>query len=176
MSTSECNDGASPPASALRDAEHNLHVGLTHSPLELSVVIDLVRSPSAGALVSFTGTTRDTFKGNRVLHLDYESYEPLALKSMLETCKASREKFDILGAACFHRLGRVHIGEESIVIAVASAHRKEAWLAGEWILEEVKRKTEVWKKETFVDAQKGTEDTITETWKANEEFARKRVH
>lgn len=175
MSDLELNDGAMPSPTFINDAERNIHVGLTYSPLDLSAVIDLIRSPSAGALVSFTGTTRDTFKGNQVLHLDYESYPPLALKSMFEICTAAKDKFDILGAACFHRLGRVHIGHESIVIAVSSAHRKEAWLAGEWILEEVKRKTEVWKKETFVAAQNGTKDSVTEMWKANEEFARKGV-
>lgn len=151
-----------------------VHVGLQDGPLDLSSIIDLVRSPSAGAIVTFSGTTRDTFDGKEVLYLDYESHTPLASKSLREICQDAVDRWDLQGAACFHRLGRVPVGEESIMIAVSSAHRKAGWEAGEWILEEAKRKTEVWKRETFVD-----QDIRHQKWKANEEFARgrsSRVH
>lgn len=148
--------------------EHTrVHVGLQDSPLDLASVIDLVRSPAAGAIVTFSGTTRNSFNGKEVLYLDYEAHTPLALKSLREVCHDAVARWDLQAAACFHRLGRVPIGEESIVIAVSSAHRKAGWEAGEWILEEAKRKTEVWKKETFID-----EDVQHQKWKANEEFAR----
>lgn len=146
----------------------NVHVGLQHEPLVLATVIDLVRSPAAGAIVTFSGTTRDNFNNLQVLHLDYEAHEPLALKSLREICSEAVIRWDLQGAACFHRLGRVPVGEESILIAVSSAHRKAAWQAGEWMLEEAKRKSEVWKKETYVD-----DDQTMQKWKANEEFARK---
>ena len=141
-----------------------IHVNLQHSKLDTSELIDLVRSPKAGAIVTFTGSTRDSFNGNEVLYLDYEAHVPLATKSLHSICTEAKARWSLLGAACYHRLGRVPISEDSIVIAVSSAHRKEAWQAGEWILEEAKRKTEVWKKETF----KETDDTIKAVWKANQ--------
>ncbi|CCG82759.1 Molybdopterin synthase catalytic subunit [Taphrina deformans PYCC 5710] len=146
----------------------NVHVGLQYEPLEVTKVIDLVRSPAAGAIVTFSGTTRNSFNGLEVLYLDYEAHDQMATRSLQVICQEASLRWNLQGAACFHRLGRVPIGEESILIAVSSAHRKAAWEAGEWILEEAKRKTEVWKKETFLEDQKQREK-----WKANEEFARK---
>lgn len=147
-----------------------IHIGLQNDPLSLSTIVDLVRSPAAGAIVTFSGTTRNNVNGLEVLHLDYESHDRLALRSLRAICSEASIRWDLQGAACFHRLGRVPVGEESIVIAVASAHRKAAWDAGAWILEEAKRKTEVWKQETYID-----EDDTKQKWKANEEFARPRL-
>lgn len=144
-----------------------INVDLQHEPLDLTSLVDTVRSPSAGAIVTFSGTTRDSFDGARVLHLDYECHPVLARATLRESCLAAAARWPLLGAACVHRLGRVPVGEESILIAVSSPHRKAAWEAGEWILEEVKRKAEVWKRETFVDDDG---DCTKEVWKANEEF------
>lgn len=141
----------------------NVHVGLSEAELDVAAIIKLVKSPAAGAIVTFTGTTRNTFNGKEVLHLDYEAHDALATKSLETICTQAVAKWELLGAACFHRLGRVPVGEESILIAVSSAHRKAAWEAGEWILEEAKRKTEVWKLETF----KEPEGDVSSVWKAN---------
>ena len=73
----------------------------------------------------------------------------MALPSLRSISSAAKQKWSLFGVAVTHRLGRVPIGEESILIAVSAAHRKEAWEAAEWILEEVKRKTEIWKKEVY---------------------------
>lgn len=145
-------------------------VTLTYEPLCLQTQINHVRSPAAGAIVTFTGTTRNNFKGLEVLHLDYEAHDELAIRSLQSICDEAMARWDLEGAACAHRLGRVAIGEDSIVIAVSSAHRKAAWQAGEWILEEAKRKTEVWKQETYVE-----NEISKQTWKSNEEFARPQI-
>lgn len=84
---------------------------------------------------NFTGTTRDNFGGKPVKELQYTAYNKLALRSMLAICKDILNKHGLKGISMIHRLGTVPIGEESILIAVSSPHRKAAWLAGEEALE-----------------------------------------
>jgi molybdopterin synthase catalytic subunit len=96
-----------------------------------------------------------------VVHLDYEAYPDMALPSLKSISIAAKERWGLFGVAVTHRLGRVPIGEESILIAVSAGHRREAWDAAEWILEEVKRKTEIWKRESYEDVD------IEPQWKAN---------
>jgi molybdopterin synthase catalytic subunit len=141
--------------------EDGVYVSLTEDALSTTEIIDMVRSPSAGAIVLFAGTTRDNFAGKTVVHLDYEAFPALALPSLRTISSAAKSKWSLHAVAVVHRLGRVPIGEESILIAVSSAHRKEAFEAGEWILEEVKRKTEIWKRESY--AEPGQEPA----WKEN---------
>jgi len=141
--------------------EDGVYVSLTNGPLNPSHIIDMVRSPSAGAIVLFAGTTRDNFAGKTVIHLDYEAFPALAIPSLRTISTTAKSRWSLHAVAVVHRLGRVPIGEESILIAVSSAHRKEAWEAGEWILEEVKRKTEIWKRESY--AEPGEEPQ----WKEN---------
>lgn len=111
-----------------------------------------------------TGTTRDNFAGKPVKELQYTSYEPKALKTMLSICKSMKEKYSLTSIAMIHRLGVVPIGEESILIAVSSPHREAAWRAGEEALEECKAKVEVWKKEEFGGEEGGV-------WRANRDGA-----
>lgn len=149
---------ASPSASEL--SEPGIHVSLTHATLSPSATMDRVRSPEAGAIVLFAGTTRDSFDARPVLNLAYQSYVPLALQTMLGIARSVRARHGLKGIAIVHRLGVVPIGEESVLIAVSSPHRKAAWLAGEECLEEVKERVEVWKLETFADDDEGV-------WRAN---------
>ena len=132
--------------------EDNVFVSLTHDPLNSQKMMDLVRSPEAGAIVLFAGTTRNNFGGKNVIYLDYEAYPAMALPSLSSIATQAKKKWPLLGVAVTHRLGRVPIGEESILIAVSAPHRQEAWSAAEWILEEVKRKTEIWKRESYEDS------------------------
>lgn len=141
--------------------EDGVYVSLTEDVLNPTRIIDMVRSPSVGAIVLFAGTTRDNFAGKQVIHLDYEAFPALAIPSLRNISTTAKSKWSLHAVAVVHRLGRVPIGEESILIAVSSAHRKEAWEAGEWILEEVKRKTEIWKRESY--AEPGEEPE----WKEN---------
>jgi molybdopterin synthase catalytic subunit len=99
-----------------------------------------------------------------VKELQYTSYEPRALQSMLTICKMMREKHGLTSIAMIHRLGIVPIGEESILISVSSPHRQAAWRGGEEALEECKAKVEVWKKEEFGGNEAGI-------WRANRDGA-----
>jgi len=145
-------------------SEDNCFVALTHDGLDAKVMMDRVRSPKAGAIVLFAGTTRDNFDGKPVKELQYTSYEPRALQSMLTICRAVLNKHSLTSIAMIHRLGVVPIGEESILIAVSSPHRQAAWKAGEEALEECKAKVEVWKKEEFGGDEGGI-------WRANRDGA-----
>lgn len=147
-------------------------VSLSHDPLNPTQIIDLVRSPEAGAIVLFAGTTRNNFDGSlspyldlqtgkRVIHLDYEAYPDMALPSLKSISLQAKIKWSLFGVAITHRLGRVPVGEESVLIAVSAGHRREAWDAAEWILEELKRKTEIWKRENYEDSSQEPE------WKIN---------
>ncbi|KAJ9155206.1 hypothetical protein NKR23_g1787 [Pleurostoma richardsiae] len=130
--------------------EENCHVQLTTEHLDAKVVMNRVRSPQAGAIVLFAGTTRDNFAGKAVKELQYSAYQPLALRTMMAIAKDVLAKHSLHGIDIVHRLGAVPIGEESILIAVSARHRKAAWLAGEEALELVKERVEIWKQEMFV--------------------------
>ncbi|KAK3392965.1 Molybdopterin biosynthesis MoaE [Podospora didyma] len=140
--------------------EPGCFVALTHSPLDIPSLMDRVRSPEAGAIVIFAGTTRDNFAGKPVIELQYSSYTPLALRTMMSIAQSILAKHSLKGIAMIHRLGPVPIGEESILIAVSSAHRQAAWRAGEEGLEECKARVEVWKREEFGGEEGGV-------WRAN---------
>ncbi|KAK4168648.1 Molybdopterin biosynthesis MoaE [Cladorrhinum sp. PSN259] len=144
--------------------EEGIYVALTSDHLNYQSIIDRVRSPSAGAIVIFAGTTRDTFDSHRVSHLSYQAYVPLALRTMLSIATSIKSKHQLKGIAMIHRLGTVPIGEESILIAVSSPHRQAAWKAGEEALEECKDKVEVWKREEFVGGEG--------VWRANRDGKR----
>ncbi|KAG5817665.1 hypothetical protein H9Q74_002112 [Fusarium xylarioides] len=144
-------------------SEQDCYVALTHDHLNAHAIMDRVRSPSAGAIVLFAGTTRDNFAGKPVKELQYTAYHPRALKSMMAIAKDVRDKHGLRGVAMIHRLGPVPIAEESILIAVSSPHRQAAWRAGEEALEECKSKVEVWKREEF-EGEEGI-------WRANRDGA-----
>ncbi|KAF4946842.1 hypothetical protein FGADI_10871 [Fusarium gaditjirri] len=144
-------------------SEQDCYVALTHDHLNAQAIMDRVRSPSAGAIVLFAGTTRDNFAGKPVKELQYTAYHPRALKSMMAIAKDVRDKHGLRGVAMIHRLGPVPIAEESILIAVSSPHRQAAWRAGEEALEECKSKVEVWKREEF-EGEEGI-------WRANRDGA-----
>ncbi|GAB0143398.1 hypothetical protein EsHS_00003916 [Epichloe bromicola] len=139
------------------------YVALTRDHLDPQAIMDRVRSPAAGAIVLFAGTTRDNFAGKPVKELSYTAYNKLALRTMQAIAKAILPKHGLKGIAMIHRLGTVPIGEESILIAVSSPHREAAWRAGQEALEECKAKVEVWKREEFEG-----EDGV---WRANKDGA-----
>ncbi|KAI1211800.1 Molybdopterin biosynthesis MoaE [Annulohypoxylon truncatum] len=143
--------------------EDGCYVALTDQHLSVNNVMDRVRSPQAGAIVMFAGTTRDNFGGKPVKELQYSAYNPLALRTMLSICKEIRDKHGLISIAMIHRLGIVPIGEESIIIAVSASHRQAAWRAGEQALEDCKERVEVWKREEF-DGEEGV-------WRANRDGA-----
>ncbi|KAI5812136.1 molybdopterin synthase large subunit CnxH [Pyronema omphalodes] len=143
--------GALPETATFSDAAENIHICLTYDVLSLNTTTDLVRSPSAGAIVLFLGTTRDTFEDRPVKTLSYDCYVSLCLRTLTTIAREIKKKHNLCGIALTHRLGNVGVGEESVHIAISSKHRREAWLAGEEALEEVKKRAEIWKKEVFQD-------------------------
>lgn len=102
-------------------------VQLMRDTLSLELAEGAVAHTSAGGLSFFVGTTRDSFEGKRVMSLEYEAYDEMALKQMNMLCRKAREKWpDIVNIAIYHRLGRVPIGEASVLIAVSSPHRRQS--------------------------------------------------
>src|SRR5438128_8476827 len=102
---------------------------LSEEPLSLDRVVDEVRDAEAGAIATFTGTTRVHSRGRTVTHLDYEAYEGMAEKVMVEIAESLRAKYQLTAVAIHHRIGRVSIGETSVVIAVSAPHRQDALAA-----------------------------------------------
>ncbi|KAL7411652.1 Molybdopterin biosynthesis MoaE [Mrakia frigida] len=123
---------------------------ITSETLDEAAILNSVKDVKAGGICVFVGTTRDTFGDKPVSHLSYTSYSPLALKTILSILTRTRSLHPtLLHLSCHHRLGTVDPGQTSIVIAVSSPHRREAFEACEWVLEEVKRKVQVWKREVY---------------------------
>ena len=124
---------------------------VTREPLSVQQVNDLVKGPTDGAVVTFDGIVRNNFDGRPVHALEYEAYTPMAEKKLAEIGAAVQQKFAIGAIAMVHRIGRLDIGESSIVIAVAAPHRQAAFEACAYAMERVKAEVPVWKKEFFAD-------------------------
>lgn len=126
-------------------------IELTRQPLNPEAVTALVRRDSNGAVVTFLGATRDFAEGKPVAHLEYEAYEPMALKKLEEIRQELRAEFGVADVAIAHRLGPVDIGQISLVVAIAAPHRQEAFLACHAAVDRLKEIVPIWKKETFAD-------------------------
>ncbi|KAG8895540.1 Molybdopterin synthase catalytic subunit, partial [Tulasnella sp. 408] len=136
---------------------------LTFGVLDVSQYSKSVHSEQAGAQVIFVGTTRDTFQDRKVIRLEYEAYSSLALRTLTSIFVDARRRFpSTIQCAVCHRLGNVPVGEASIVVAVSSPHRKAGFEACEFILEEVKLKAQIWKREWYEG-----DDPSQATWKEN---------
>ena len=120
-------------------------------PIDLPGVLDSVRSPTAGGVVLFVGTTREMTGGRRTVWLEYEAYTEMAAKELTELEAQAREKWPIVEVAIVHRVGRVDLAEASVAIAVSTPHRREAFLATEWLIDGLKRVVPIWKKENWAD-------------------------
>ncbi len=129
-------------------------VQLTHAALDPEGLTAQVRRDTNGAVVTFLGATRDNFQGKRVLKLEYEAFEEMALAKLEEVRGEVRAEFQIEDIAIAHRIGAVPIGEISLVIAVASPHRKEAFLACHQAVDRVKEIVPIWKKEVYEDGSR----------------------
>ena len=127
---------------------------LTHDPLDPAGITNAVQQDTNGAVVTFLGTTRDNFEGKRVLHLEYEAYEEMAVKKLEEIRQEVQAEFGIEDIAIAHRIGSVPIGEISLVVAVASPHRKEAFFACHRLVDRLKETVPIWKKEVFEDGSR----------------------
>ena len=126
-------------------------VALTREPIDRDALVRRLQQPGDGAVVVFDGVVRDNTRGRRTLFLDYESYEEMALAEMEKLARAAATSFAVDRIGVVHRLGRLQIGESSIVIVVTSAPRGAAFDACRWLIDTLKRTVPVWKKEHFAD-------------------------
>jgi molybdopterin synthase catalytic subunit len=114
-------------------------------------VLQTVKRPEDGAAVSFDGVVRNNTRGRRTLYLDYEAYDEMALKQMEALAEQAIQQFGVREVRMVHRLGRLEVGETSVLIVVASAHRAAAFEACRWVIDTLKRTVPIWKKEYFED-------------------------
>ena len=126
---------------------------LTTKPLDLTSIARRAVPPECGATVTLDGYVRGFTKGRETLHLFYEAYEPMALKEMQKLIERAKLEFEISNVGIVHRLGKLEIGETSVVISVAAPHRKAAFAACEWLIRELKRTVPIWKKEVYADGE-----------------------
>lgn len=164
------NQEYAPPAAPLRDGDEvaflppvsggataaaetvsSTYCALTRQPLSSQSVVNALQRPEDGAVVVFEGVVRNHTRNRRTLFLDYEAYEGMAIAQMQALIAEAKQRFAIRDVAIHHRLGRLEIGEASIVIVVASAHRAAAFEASRWLIDTLKRTVPIWKQEHFED-------------------------
>ena len=126
---------------------------LTSEPLEVGGIARRAILPECGATVTLDGYVRKFTDGRRTEYLVYEAYEPMALSEMKKLIDKARFQFEIAAVGIVHRIGRLEIGETSVVISVGAAHRRAAFEACEWLIKELKRTVPIWKKEVFADGE-----------------------
>lgn len=132
---------------------------ITSEPLDGAALAEAVRTDEAGAVSVFYGVVRNANLGRRVLYLEYDAYPPMAEKKMREIADEVRERWPVSGVAMRHRIGRLEIGEPSVIIAVASPHRGDAIEACHYAIDRLKSIVPVWKKEVFEGGEAWLEGT-----------------
>lgn len=135
-----------PPVSG---GEEQLLCQMTRETIDAAALAASLKTPSDGAVVLFEGIVRNNSDGRETLYLEYEAYDPMALREMDVISREAREKFPIGRLAMVHRTGRLEIGETSVAIAVASPHRAAAFEACRYAIDQLKRRAPIWKKEHF---------------------------
>ena len=126
---------------------------LSGHPLSVESAVAEVRDDAAGAIATFVGTTRAHSRGRDVLHLDYEAYEGMAEQVMADLAAELTRRHQLCKVAIHHRVGRVDIGDMSVVIAVSAPHRSAALAACKDAIDELKVSVPLWKKETYVGGE-----------------------
>lgn len=142
--------------------------GLTDSAISPAAESGQLQNPRAGALATFEGWVRDHNEGKDVAHLEYEAYASMAVKEGERILDEARDRFEILDARCAHRTGDLAIGEIAVWVGVSSVHRGPAFDACEYIIDQVKVRVPIWKKEHYTDGDSG--------WVACHECAQHAAH
>jgi molybdopterin synthase catalytic subunit len=128
-------------------------IELVTTPIDPDQVVRTVASPKAGAVVTFDGIVRDHARGKSVTHLFYEAYPEMAKTEMAKIREQALERWPLQGLAIVHRTGRLEIGESSVFIAVASAHRADAFEACRFAIDTLKTSVPIWKQEHYEDGE-----------------------
>jgi molybdopterin converting factor subunit 1 len=141
-----------PPVSGGTDEQmERRYASIVHAPIDTARVVDDIKRAEDGAVVVFEGVVRNQTRGRKTLYLDYEGYEEMAVQKMEELAAKALKQFQIRDVTLIHRLGHLEIGETSVLILVASAHRAAAFEACRWLIDTLKRTVPIWKKEYFED-------------------------
>lgn len=126
-------------------------VEIVENTIDAETILSRMKDGSDGAVCVFDGIVRDNTRGRPTLYLDYEAYREMALEQMRRLAGEAVEKFGVRDVAVVHRLGRLAVGETSVLIVVASAHRAAAFDACRWLIDTLKKTVPIWKRETFAD-------------------------
>ena len=153
--------GLLPPVSGGISDPQSVITFLTRDLIDAGKLVAAAKQGEDGAVVVFDGIVRNHTRNRQTLHLDYEAYEEMALKQMDELSRDAITRFSVRHVTLVHRLGRLEVGETSVLIVVASGHRAQAFDACRWLIDTLKKTVPIWKKETFVDGA---------VWAAGEPF------
>ena len=126
---------------------------LTRQPIDVPEALLHVQSSQAGAVVLFLGTTREFTEDRQTVRLDYEGYEEMAERQLAELEVQARQRWPLVGCALVHRLGCVELAEASVLVAVSSPHRQEAFAAAAWLMDRIKQEVPIWKQEHWADGR-----------------------
>lgn len=130
-----------------------IEIELKTTPLEVLHCINFVSNDASGGIDVFIGTVRNATKGKSVLRLEFEAYEPMAIAEMRKIAEQAVERFSVQRIALHHRIGKLEIGEEAVVIAVSAPHRAAAFDACRYCIDTLKETVPIWKKEIFEDGE-----------------------
>lgn len=123
-------------------------IAVSPDPVDPAAVVAAVSAPEAGAVVLFMGTVRDHSPGRTgVTHLEYETYDEQVVDKIAEVVAEVREQWPVTGVAAIHRVGELGVGEISVAVAVSSPHRADAFVAARYLIDEIKARAPIWKKE-----------------------------
>jgi molybdopterin converting factor subunit 1 len=150
-SDSPAREAARQAAAVSERSEPKIRASIIRGPIDTQQTLAAIKRPEDGAAVVFEGVVRNQTRGRKTLYLDYEAYEEMALQQMESLAAEVLGQFQIRDVALIHRLGRLEIGETSVLIVVASAHRAAAFDACRWLIDTLKRTVPIWKKEYFED-------------------------
>lgn len=139
----------------MSNATNKQGFSLTTAEIDVINLKEKLMHPSIGALVIFEGLVRDHADGKQVTCLEYEVYPELASVEGDRIIVDAMEKFDLIDASCVHRSGTLAIGEVAVWVGVVAAHRNEAFSACRYIIDEVKKRLPIWKRETYSDGNSG---------------------
>ena len=128
-----------------------MQVEITTAVIETAAILEGIKAGPDGAVCLFDGIVRNNTRERETLYLDYEAYEEMAFAKMRELAAEAVTKFGVRDVALVHRVGRLRIGESSVLVVVASAHRGAAFDACRWLIDTLKKTVPIWKKEHFVD-------------------------
>jgi molybdopterin synthase catalytic subunit len=128
-----------------------MRIEITDAAIAVAEIVAGMKAGADGAVCVFDGIVRDNSRGRKTLHLDYEAYREMALEQMRGLAAEAVTRFGVRDVAVVHRLGRLVVGETSVLIVVASAHRGAAFEACRWLIDTLKKTVPIWKKEQFVD-------------------------